>query len=53
LALLRHMGEEAFIRPDMDVRFATVDRVADILPAIRAAAAPREQAAAEMDTQKL
>jgi uncharacterized protein (TIGR00730 family) len=26
LALLRHMSEEAFIRPDMDVRFATVER---------------------------
>jgi uncharacterized protein (TIGR00730 family) len=39
-ALLSHMSEEAFIRPDMDVRFATVDNIAGVLPAILAAAAP-------------
>jgi uncharacterized protein (TIGR00730 family) len=48
LALLRHMSEEAFIRPDMDVRFITVDSAAKVLPAVLAAApvAPREAAAA-------
>src|SRR5215470_7244947 len=34
LALLRHMRDEAFIRPDMAVRFITVDRAEDVLPAI-------------------
>jgi uncharacterized protein (TIGR00730 family) len=54
LALLRHMHEEAFIRPDMDVRFATVDRAEDILPAILAAAtaAPRPEPAAEAVSEK-
>ena len=51
LALLRHMSEEAFIRPDMDVRFATVARAADVLPAILAAA-PRHEPAAEALSEK-
>jgi uncharacterized protein (TIGR00730 family) len=54
LALLSHMKDEAFIRPDMAVRFITVDRAEDVLPAIIAAAAvaPREPAAAAV-TEKL
>ena len=51
LALLRHMSEEAFIRPDMDVRFATVERAEDVVLTILAAAAqPRREpeAAAEL-----
>ena len=32
------MSAEAFIRPDMDVRFLTVDRAEDVVPAILAAA---------------
>jgi uncharacterized protein (TIGR00730 family) len=55
LALLRHMNEEAFIRPDMDVRFLTVARAEDVVPAILAAAAqPRpEPAATAAMTEKL
>ena len=53
LALLRHMHEEAFIRPDMAVRFATVARAEEVLPSILAAAAsaPREPVA-EAVTEK-
>ena len=40
LALIGHMQAEAFIRPDMDVRFLTVDRAEDVVPAILAAATP-------------
>jgi uncharacterized protein (TIGR00730 family) len=40
LTLIRHMQSEAFIRADMDVRFATVDRAEDVVPAILAAAKP-------------
>ena len=47
LALLRHMGDEVFIRPDMQVRFATVERAEDVVPAILTAAAqPRREPAA-------
>jgi uncharacterized protein (TIGR00730 family) len=42
LALLRHMHEEAFIRRDMDVRFITVDRAEEVVPAILAAATQRQ-----------
>ena len=53
LALLRHMREEAFIRADMDVRFITVDRAEEVLPAILAAAtAPRDEAAAAAVSEK-
>lgn len=52
LALLRHMGEEAFIRPDMDVRFTTVARVAEVLPAILAVAPPAREAAAATVSEK-
>ena len=46
LALLRHMGDEAFIRPDMKVRFSTVERAKDVVPTILAAAAqPRREPA--------
>ncbi len=50
LALLQHMSREQFIRPDMDVRFLTVDKAEDVLPAIRAAAraAPDRKAEAEV-----
>src|SRR5213078_2324893 len=51
-ALLRHMHEEAFIRPDMDVRFVTVDRAAEVLPAIHAAAVPRKEAVGAVVSEK-
>lgn len=38
LALLTHMQEEAFIRAGLEVRFVTVERAEDILPAAIAAA---------------
>ena len=45
-ALLDHMRTQAFIRESMAVRFITVDRAEDILPAIAAAAPeqPKENA---------
>jgi uncharacterized protein (TIGR00730 family) len=46
LALLKHMGEEAFIRPEMDVRFITVDSAEKVVPAILATAEPVSEAAA-------
>jgi hypothetical protein len=46
-------GLEAFIRPDMDVRFATVERVEEVLPTIlAAAAAARSEPAAEAVSEK-
>ena len=53
LTLLEHMREEAFIRADMNVRFLTVDRIADALPAIHAAALPPKEAAGTPLTEKL
>jgi hypothetical protein len=53
LTLLEHMREEAFIRSDMNVRFLTVDNIADALPAVRAAALPAEEAAGTTITEKL
>ena len=47
LTLLSHMGEQGFIRDDMQVRFVAVDRVEDVLPAIRAAAPSPDQAPAD------
>ena len=47
LALLRHMKEEAFIRADMAVRFITVERAEDVVPAILAAAKTPPKAEAE------
>jgi hypothetical protein len=40
LALIRHMKEQSFIRPGMDVRFLKVDRVEDVVPTVQAAASP-------------
>lgn len=37
LSLFQHMSREQFIRPDMDVRFITVDNAEAVLPAIAAA----------------
>jgi uncharacterized protein (TIGR00730 family) len=46
LALLRHMSDEVFIRPDMQVRFSTVKRAEDVVPTILTAAAqPRREPA--------
>jgi uncharacterized protein (TIGR00730 family) len=52
LALIEHMNEEAFIRPDMAVRFLTVDGVEDILPTILAAARPPRVAAEAVVSEK-
>jgi uncharacterized protein (TIGR00730 family) len=52
LALLRHMHEVGFIRADMDVRFITVATADEVVPAILAAAAPRDEAAAETVSEK-
>jgi uncharacterized protein (TIGR00730 family) len=48
LQLLRHMHASAFIRPDMDVPFATVDAVEEVIATILAAAKrqPEETATA-------
>jgi uncharacterized protein (TIGR00730 family) len=47
LRLLAQMHETAFIRPDMDVRFATVDAADQVIPTILAAAkTQREDASA-------
>jgi len=46
LTLIRHMQAEAFIRPDMDVRFITVGSAGAVLPAILAAARPPSAAEA-------
>ena len=43
------MQAEAFIRPDMDVRFITVDRAEEVVPAILAAAKAPPKAKAEAD----
>ena len=53
IGTLKHMREEAFIRADMNVRFLTVDRIADALPAIHAAALPPKEAAGTPLTEKL
>lgn len=45
LSLLQHMHREQFIRPDMDVRFITVDRAEQVLPAIQAASQPPDSKA--------
>src|SRR5262245_65958293 len=47
LVLLRHMSDEVFIRPDMQVRFSSVKRAEDVVPTILTAAAqPRREPAA-------
>jgi uncharacterized protein (TIGR00730 family) len=55
LTLIRHMQAEAFIRPDMDVRFLTVERAEEVVPAILAATAhaKREPAGQPEVTEKL
>jgi uncharacterized protein (TIGR00730 family) len=54
LTLIRHMQAEAFIRPEMDVRFSTVERAEDVVPTILAAAAhsKREPATAAEVSEK-
>ena len=54
LALLRHMSAQAFIRPDMEVPFATVERAEDVVAAILAKAArtPPEPEAAAVVSEK-
>jgi uncharacterized protein (TIGR00730 family) len=42
LTLLKHMGEESFIRPGLEVTFIVVDRAQDILPAAIEAARAAE-----------
>lgn len=37
MALIEHMGQEAFIRPGLEVAFNVVERAEDILPAAKAA----------------
>ena len=37
LALLEHMGQQAFIRPGLEITFSVVTRAQDIVPAVRAA----------------
>ena len=41
LSLLAHMRDQAFIRAGLEVRFVTVDRAVDIVPAVQAAAGPK------------
>jgi uncharacterized protein (TIGR00730 family) len=52
LELLRHMHAEAFIRPDMDVRFTTVDSAAEVVPTILAAAKPQREETASVVGEK-
>ena len=52
LTLIRHMQAEAFIRPDMDVRFITVDHADAVVPAILAAAKPPQPAQEAAVTEK-
>ncbi len=48
LSLLAHMRGEAFIRAGLDVRFVTVDRAEDIVPAAQAAASGKPEDAAKL-----
>ena len=52
LTLIRHMQAESFIRPDMDVRFLTVDTAEAVVPAILAAAKPPSEAEAAAVSEK-
>ena len=47
LSLLGHMRDEAFIRTGLEVRFVTVDRAEDIVPAIIASARAVDEPAEE------
>lgn len=50
LSLLKHMGDQSFIRPGLEVTFIVVDRAQDILPAaIKAARTIDEQREAEIE----
>lgn len=50
LSLLKHMGEQSFIRPGLEVTFNVVERAQDILPAaIKAARAIDEMREAEIE----
>ena len=48
LSLLAHMRGEAFIRTGLEVRFVTVDRAEDIVPAAQAAASGKPEDAAKL-----
>ena len=52
LTLIRHMQAESFIRPDMDVRFLTVDSAGAVVPTILAAATPPRETEAAAVTEK-
>ncbi|HEX2256823.1 MAG TPA: TIGR00730 family Rossman fold protein, partial [Afifellaceae bacterium] len=45
IALLDHMREARFIRHGMEVPYLVADRVEDVVPKLRRAAAERDQAA--------
>lgn len=47
LSLFAHMRDEAFIRAGLEVRFVTVDRAEDIVPAIQASARALHDASEE------
>ena len=47
LALLRHMGDQVFIRTDMSVPYITVPKAEDVVPAILARAATPDAKAAD------
>jgi uncharacterized protein (TIGR00730 family) len=49
LALLTHMGDNAFIRPDLKVNLLTAERIGDILPALEHAAARAAEVAASKE----
>ncbi len=49
LALLTHMGDTAFIRPDLKVNLLTAERIGDILPALEHAAARAAEVAASKE----
>ncbi len=48
LSLLSHMRGEAFIRAGLEVRFVTVDRAEDIVPAAQAAASGKPEDIAKL-----
>ena len=52
LELMHHMRREVFIRENMEVRFATVDRAEDVLDAISARAEPPRPEADAAITEK-
>lgn len=48
--LLDHMRDEAFLRPGLDVTFVTADRIADVVPRLRAALAARAELQGDRET---